>query len=215
VTLVAVFFLGAGACGRAWFETSGAPGDASLSCVSLVSLSLIADDFNDGVLDPGWVVQTQGDGLVAETGGALTLSSPSGQAGASATYQSGDCLDLVGAAAFIEILDGTSLAAANFTFELYDTADRYVRFSKSGAQVSFEWPGGSGLASWNPGWWRMSRESGGVVHADLSTDGLTWTTIVNASSSNLPSQGTLRLAATTGQAGTPWTVRFDNLNVVP
>ena len=120
---------------------------------------------------------------------------------------------------FVEIPGGTNLAAVELTVELYDAADRYWTLRKQGATIYVENHYGDSTIPYDPvltRWWQLRMAPDGATYVDFSSDGLTWSTPMSAGSGTAyPARGQIRLTAKTYQAGTPWEVHFDNLNVAP
>jgi hypothetical protein len=188
-------------------------------------MSLLADDFNDGVRAPVWSYSYQDSGTTtSEASGALAITLASGAAGSHyAGYESSPYFDLRDSHLYVKVPKMVSVATSAQAYMTVTHAsspsDRLLIIQEHGQLTFVADVGGTemDLASipYDPVahlWWQI-RESGGMTYWETSTDGAMWTPRAMMADPIDLSLVEVDLAAGTYQAVTnPGQVQFDDLN---
>lgn len=196
----------------------------------LSKTSSFKDNFDDGVLDAQWSVETNGigAGTIAETAGGLVATIP-----LNSNSERGVVLrasDLTGSAAYCSFNQDVALTDVDQTVRFGVRQDQntmyywQVEFS-SGTQVlhAYRFMGGTtvGLFTLNPYTpgtthkFKRIRESGGSIFFETSSDGNTWTTQYSEVAAFLLNNIQVFLNAKMWTTAAPaFVATFDNFNIV-
>jgi hypothetical protein len=197
----------------------GPPADAPIDMMA--STVIFSDNFDDGVTDPFWTIETStATETVAESGGALVLSPPPND-GHYFGYNSASTYDFHGKYVQVEVLEAVQgeetilkLGVAGRTSDTYfqmdlDTTQLYCAIENAGPYTTFASVPYDQVAHL---WWRM-RADQTTFYCDTSPDGNLWT-----EQGSIPApfpldslEFDLIVGSSTG-AAMPGEARFDNFS---
>ena len=231
---------GQGGCGEA--GTTGASSSSASSSASSSSggpapcgagtLGSLIDTFTGSTLDAAqWGTYAAGNGSSAtQTSNQISVFVP-GDAGSSAGIYAQDAwnLSLLGCSASLKVLDSPKINGITTFFLLSAKSDDAyaIAFTQAGIYLNLEVNGPSGNKAFGQityvkgvhVYWRFRETpgSGGEVHWDTSTDGVTWQEQFKYATSKIGfSLDKARVNfGLTGNGAPGTTVHFDNFNVAP
>jgi len=188
------------------------------------SVSLLFDDFGDGVVSGAWNATAIGSATIAETGGQMRATLPSSTAGSHvARYTSRVTYDLTGGSFFINIntMVATGVAATAFVQLYLDGGNLFQWSQLSGTLYARKVVAGVSTDLFSAAWsgttykYLKISESGGTITWWSSTNGTTWTS--RATLVGLPFAITdlfVDFGAFCGNVASPGSFRLDDVNLL-
>lgn len=199
-------------------ENGVAPGGAYCPVAS------ITDNFDAATRGPLWGGSYTSSGcVVTRSGGVVTMTPASGMAGSYCAYRTGRGYQLAGSAMLVKVpgMVGTTTGAEAYLEAGNPLNNDMMSINQEGGTLRFmrRVGGASSTISsvtYQPAmhlWWRL-RESGGMVTAETSPNGSSWTAIGPAVASPIPTSViAVELGAGTGDGTTSGAAQFDNFNL--
>ncbi len=182
------------------------------------------DDFDNNSVDARWNVTASGSAAAAEVNGRIEFSFGSGQPNHSAKFQTRDPrFDLTGLRAFVEVPLVIDTEGQTRIRLLQDGSHFLgIRVNTNGV-LQARLNNASGVENlntvvYNAGqmrWWQI-REAGAQVHYEVSSDGMSWTTVASTPTPAFVNDVQVQLQAiSTATNGSSGNAHYDNFNVLP
>ena len=181
------------------------------------------DDFNDNSIDARWNDSATGTATATEVNGHVELTFQEAPPTHSAEFQTRDpSFDLSGLRVFVEVLQVVSNDGQTRFRLLLDGTHNVVIQQRDGVLIA-RYNDGDGNVTLNSftyeptqqRWWQF-RESGSVLHFEVSPDGVIWNSLASLPSPSFISDIRVELQAAAPVPNVnPGSAHYDNLNVQP